>query len=62
MSIRELDDLSDSVSQIEEKIGMCETRKFVKKLEIQIDILRKIIDPECIPSPERKSESFKEND
>lgn len=62
MSIQESEDLMESASQIEEKTGMCETRKFVKKLEIQIDILRKFIDPESIPSSESKDERLNEND
>jgi hypothetical protein len=36
---------------------MGETRKFVKKLEIQIDVLRKIIDPKKNPLSENVPEN-----
>jgi len=67
MSIKETEDFLNPASNTSEIVSMGETRKFVKKLEIQIDVLRKIIDPERNPlsgnvpdNQDRKNENEQE--
>jgi hypothetical protein len=57
MSIKETEDLLNPANNTDEIVSMCETRKFVKKLEIQIDVLRKIIDPKKNPLSENVPEN-----